>query len=329
MKALITGGAGFIGYHLTKELLSQGYEVDLADDFSRGVKDADLEALCQDERVSLMTVDCIDALSVGALTSTDYDYIYHLAAIIGVEHVLERPYDVLKDNMAMLYNVIELARAQEHLKRFVFTSTSEVYDGTLKYFGLKMPAVEDTPLTVSDLAHPRTSYMLSKIYGEAVLNQSGLPVTVIRPFNFYGPRMGMAHVVDQKMEQVHNADDGDEIVVYSPEHRRTFCYITDAVSIMRRLAESPQGEQVFNVGAEEDGLTMCEVCKLIAEAVGKKVTLVDGKTTPGSPVRRCPSMRKVAEVLGGFPATPLEDGLKATYKWYAEHVFEGKDVCAR
>ena len=329
MKAFITGVAGFIGYHLAKELLAHGYEIDLADDFSRGVRDADLEVLCQDGRVRLIEADLAAAAGTAAIGADDYDYVYHLAAIIGVEHVLERPYDVLKGNMDLLYNAIAIARRQKDLKRFVFTSTSEVYDGTLKYFGLEMPAREDTPLATSDLTHPRTSYMLSKIYGEAVLNQSGLPVTVVRPFNFYGPRMGMAHVVDQKMQQLHDAAPGDEVVVYSPEHRRTFCYIYDAVAIMRRLAESPDGMQVFNVGTQEDGLTMRDVCSLIAEVAESPATLVDGPTTPGSPVRRCPSMEKVRQTIGDYHVTTLREGLERTYRWYVEHVFEGDDACAR
>lgn len=327
-RALITGGAGFIGYHLARELIANGYTVDLVDDFYRGVKDAALENLVADARVNFRTIDLRHPLDVSHVKDTDYDYIYHLAAIIGVEHVLERPFDVLKDNMAMLYQVIDIARRQKHLRRFVFTSTSEVYDGTLKFFTLEMPVKEDTPLTVSDLTHPRTSYMLSKIYGEAVLNQSGLPVTIVRPFNFYGPRMGMAHVIDQKMEQMYHATPGKKITVYSPEHRRTFCYIKDAVQIMRRLAESPDGMQVFNIGTEEDGFTMRDICALIANVVGNDVRLVDGATTPGSPVRRCPSMLKVKDTVGLYTQTPLEAGLRETYRWYEENIFRGNDVCA-
>ena len=90
-------------------------------------------------------------------------------------------------------NAIDIAKKQKRLKRLLFASTSEVYAGTLRYHGLEFPTTEETPLTVSDLRHPRTSHMLSKIYGEALLRQSNLPYTIFRPHNFYGPRMGMSH----------------------------------------------------------------------------------------------------------------------------------------
>ena len=85
---------------------------------------------------------------------------------MGVKHVLKSPYHVLQKNVDLLKNAISLAKQQKNLKRFIFTSTSEVYAGTLNHFGLKFPTDEMTPLTINDLNNERTSHMLSKIYGE-------------------------------------------------------------------------------------------------------------------------------------------------------------------
>ena len=174
MKILITCGAGFIVYHLTKKLASEGNRVVIIDDFSRGVTDSFLKEIQKEYDVDLRTADLLD-YSAQDDVENDFDYIYHLAAIIGVQNVLNHSYEVLANNVQLTMNAIRIAKKQEHLNRFVFASTSEVYAGTLKYHGLQFPTTEDTPLTVSDLRHPRTSYMLSKIYGEALLRQSTIP----------------------------------------------------------------------------------------------------------------------------------------------------------
>jgi nucleoside-diphosphate-sugar epimerase len=195
-KVLITGGAGFIGYHLALHLSKKGYAVDIADNFARGIQDKFLLELISCENVNLLNIDLLDRTVFDGM-STDYNIIYHLAAIIGVKFVLKAPYDVLTKNMMLLQNVIDLCRKQTQLERLVFTSTSEIYAGTLKYFTLPIPTPETTPLAVTGLSENRTSYMLSKIYGEALCLHSGLPVTIIRPHNVYGPRMGLSHVVPE------------------------------------------------------------------------------------------------------------------------------------
>src|SRR5262249_43515107 len=138
----------------------------------------------------------------------DYSLIFHLAAVLGVQNVLDRPYETLRDNVALLDRVVELARRQHALERFVFTSTSEVYAGSLLHLNMPVPTPEDFPLALPALDHPRTSYMLSKVYGEALVVHSGLPFTVLRPHNIYGPRMGLLHVIPQLLEKAHLAKPG-------------------------------------------------------------------------------------------------------------------------
>ena len=191
--ALVTGGGGFIGSHLARRLLDDGWSVDLLDDFSRGANDADLRALVERPEVRLVERDLREPGALDGLGP--YELVFHFAAILGVANVLERPYETLRDNTALLVSVLEWARAQNTPPRLVFTSTSEVYAGTLEEGLLTVPTPEGAPIVVPPRERPRTSYMLSKLYGEALCLSSGVPVTIVRPHNFYGPRMGMSRHV--------------------------------------------------------------------------------------------------------------------------------------
>lgn len=329
MKVLITGGAGFIAYHLTKALLDKADEIVLVDNFSRGVKDGFLKEMEKDPRIRLISADLMERNQVIALDQ-DFDYIYHFAAIIGVQNVLHHAYDVLEKNVQLLINLIDLARTQKELKRFIFASTSEIYAGTLQYFGMEIPTPETTPLTITDLEHPRTSYMLSKIYGEALMQQSGLLFTIIRPHNFYGPRMGMAHVIPELLKKAYFAEDKQALEVFSVEHKRTFCYIEDAVRIITRLAESPQAEgKAFNVGNESPEVSIREVAETILAVTGRDLRIKALPATAGSPVRRCPKMTKTMQCVGYTGNVSLREGIERTFAWYKTYIFDGNEVSAK
>ncbi|MCD4708491.1 MAG: NAD-dependent epimerase/dehydratase family protein [Candidatus Sabulitectum sp.] len=319
-KVLITGGAGFIGYHLACNLAQKGYLVDIADNFARGVKDSFLIELSNHDNVNLLDLDLLSKTSLETL-DTDYVFIYHLAAVIGVQFVLKAPYEVLTKNMELLSNVIEFGRTQMHLKKLVFTSTSEIYAGTLRYFNLPVPTPESTPLAVTDLSENRTSYMLSKIYGEAMCLHSGLPVTIIRPHNFYGPRMGLSHVVPELFKKAFFGKE-NKLTVFSPDHRRTFCYIDDAVEIMRILAESETSTgEAYNAGNDSPEITIISLAENILEIAGADLVVKAGSVTEGSPRRRCPDMSKTIKATGYTPAVSLDEGLRRTFNWYKTNVF--------
>jgi nucleoside-diphosphate-sugar epimerase len=204
----------------------------------------------------------------------------------------------------------------------VFASTSEVYAGTLFHFGLSFPTPESTPLAIPELGQARTSYMLSKLYGEALCHHAAVPYTIVRPHNVYGPRMGVAHVVPELLERAHSAV-GGELEVYSPEHRRTFCYVTDAIELIRRAAEEPACEgETLNVGVEDPELTIRELAQLILQVVGKQLKLVAGPETPGSPARRVPDMGRARRLVAFEPSVAVRDGVERTYAWYRANVFD-------
>lgn len=324
-KVLITGAAGFIGYHLAKELQKQDYNLVLVDNFSRGVEDKFLKELENNKNVKFVSMDLSDQKAVESLDK-DFDYIYHFAAIIGVQNVLKRPYDVLTKNMILLLNIIELSKKQNNLKKLIFTSTSEVYAGTLQYFSMKIPTPEDTPLTITHLSHPRTSYMLSKIYGEAVLRQSGVPFLIVRPHNIYGPRMGMSHVIPELLKKCY-FNTSDELEVFSVEHKRTFCYIDDAVKMIELLAEKDSViNDEFNIGNEKPEVEIKNVAQIIIDVVGKDLKIKPMPVTSGSPRRRCPDMNKLKSLIGYEGNISLKEGIERTYEWYKSNVFIGNEV---
>lgn len=329
MKVLITGGVGFVGGHLAHSLGQEGHIVHLLDNFKRGVQDPFIEEAVTKYGVEIINADLLDASSLASL-SDDYTHIYHLAAIIGVVHVLQRPYEVLTANVRMTENVVELARRQKALQRLLFSSTSEVYAGTLIHMDMPIPTPESTPIALTALEQPRTSYMLSKLYGEAMCNMSGLPVTNVRLHNVYGPRMGMSHVIPELLHKAWKANDGDSLDVLSVDHKRTFCYVSDAVRMIRTLTESDSAVgKTVNIGNESPEVTIGEVAQAVVTTVGRHLTLVPQAATPGSPTRRCPSTGLLRELTGVQGEVSLQRGIALTYSWYRETVFEGQGKTAQ
>ena len=321
-KVLITGGAGFIGFHLATRLVGNGYQVHVLDNLARGIVDKDLENLINKPEVSFSVVDLLEKKSLLALDK-DYDFIFHLSALIGVKHVIRQPYKVLTQNTHMLENTIALSQQQLNLSRLLFASTSEVYAGTLDQFHLNIPTAENSPLAVGILDEPRTSYMLSKIMGETMCHHSGVPYTIFRPHNIYGPRMGMAHVIPEQLRVAFNARSGDHLDVYSLEHTRTFCFVDDAVAMLIRMIESDSCiGQTMNLGVETPEVTIREVVETCIRVTGKKLQINSLPSTPGSPKRRVPDMRLAKSLLGYESQGNLREGITKTWEWYRKNVFE-------
>lgn len=319
---LITGGGGFIGSHLAARLLREGHEVDIAENFQRGARDGFVRRLLDSPQARLIEVDLCSP-DAAAQLGNRYDYIYHLAAIVGVANVVSAPYRVLHQNMAMLDAAIQIAQRQTGLKRFAFASTSEVYAGTLAQGELAFPTPESSKLVLPDLGSPRTSYMLSKLYGEALCLASGLPVTLFRPHNIYGPRMGLSHVIPELLQRAYRASDGETLTVHSVEHMRTFCYIDDAVEFIRRVVEAPDGEGgVFNVGTEAPEVTIGDLAGLVIATVGRQLDIAPGEVTAGSPTRRAPDTSRIRAVTGYTPQVDLAEGVRRTFAWYRANMFD-------
>jgi nucleoside-diphosphate-sugar epimerase len=165
--------------------------------------------------------------------------------------------------------------------------------------------------------------MLSKIYGEAMCQHAGVPFTVLRPHNVYGPRMGLAHVIPELLQRAHHASPGQPLEVASVDHRRTFCYVEDAIEMLWRAASSPAcSGETLNIGVAEPEVAIGELARLIVHTVGKPIEIVPLPPTPGSPARRRPDMTKTLALTGYRPQVELPSGVRRTYDWYQAHVFE-------
>ena len=324
INVLITGGAGFIGLHLANRLVASGFSVCIADNFSRGMHDEHLKRFLEKPKSSCIDIDLSDEKNVRDL-GDHFHFVFHLAAIVGVKNVATKPYSVLTQNVELLRNVVSLSARQRDLKRLLFASTSEVYAGTLRHFDLPIPTPEQAPLGLTSLSESRTTYMLSKIYGEAMCLQSGLPVTIFRPHNIYGPRMGMAHVIPEQLSEIYRTKPGQEIRVASIDHTRAFCYVTDAVAMLEEMMkeESCVGE-TLNLGCENPEISIKDLVRICLDVTEADRRIVPLPPTTGSPVRRAPDMNLTHSYLKVRPTVSLREGIGRTWDWYLAHIFNGR-----
>ena len=241
-----------------------------------------------------------------------------MAALLGVQNVLDNPYDVLSLNFKMLDNVISFINLLKNEPILYFASTSEIYAGTLLAGGLKFPTPEQSNLILPDLKLPRTSYMLSKIYGEAICHSCNFKSVILRPHNLYGPRMGMKHVIPQLIKRINQTKRNECLGVYSPNHKRTFCYIDDAVNQISALINQKNYEnQIFNLGTQNPEINMKELALKLVKIMNREdIQVNELGNTPGSPERRCPSTKMLDEITKIKSRTLLDKGLKETFNWY-------------
>ena len=329
MKILITGGAGFIGYFLTKHLLECGdpnWSITLVDNFERGKKDEAFAAILKDKRVSLLNVDLTDLASFSKLGS-GYDHVYHLAAMNGTKIFYERPQDVLRVNTLSLIYMLDWFRQNNPKGKFCFTSSNEAYAGALNAFNiLPIPTPEKVPLVIDDPYNPRWSYASTKLVGELFVihyaKAYDFRALIVRPHNFYGPRAGYGgHVIPDFCERI--ASKIDPFPIYGADDTRTFCYIEDAVRAMRLLMESQKTDgqpiDTVHIGDFEE-LNMRELAEKLFEVTGWHPKSLDIKNGPkGSVKRRLADVSKLQKLTGWKPEVSLEDGLKRTFDWYMAH----------
>ncbi len=317
MNILISGGAGFIGYHLACKFLKENHQVTLIDNLKKTGSDNELNNLIKNKNIKLIELNLEDYESLKTL-SEDFEIIIHLAAILGVQNVLNNSFKVLDSNVKMLSNMLTLAKKQNKLNKFLFTSTSEVYAGTLEKSMLEIPTPENSEILLPDLNLPRTSYMLSKIYGEAMCISSGLPIINIRPHNIYGPRMGFSHVIPQIIKRVIETKSGGNLGVYSPNHTRVFCYIDDAVSLISKLIFEYDCRNItLNLGNDSPEIKIKELVKKIISKMGRlDISLHDLPDTQGSPKRRVPNIDLLNKATNVTKRISIEDGLEKTIEWY-------------
>ena len=316
-KVLSTGGAGFIGFHLAKKLEKQGYIIDIIDNLSRGRFDYEFKDFVKKKNISFIKYDLTKKKF--PLVSKNYYLIFHFAAIVGVTNVVNQPFEVLTKNILALKNLIDFAKTQRQLDRFIFTSTSEVYAGSLRNGLLSFPTKESSLLTINEEMNTRDSYMLSKIYGENMCRFSGLPYLIIRPHNIFGERMGMSHAIPELIKKIQS--DKKVLNVYNPNHKRTFCYVGDAINMMMKLIDTKKSlNKIYNLGNTKNEIKILDLAKKIMKILNKKKIIKKIALNNFSPKRRLPSTKKMTKDTGYRIDSLLDNNLEKTINWYIANI---------
>ena len=326
-KVLILGGAGFIGYNVTKFLAeNRDYQLTIADNFMKKNRDDAFDSLVQKHNIEVIEADFSYPEAYEKL-GNEYDQVYMMAALVGVDNANTQPHEVIRINTSLALYTLEWIRRSQ-VRKVVFASTSENYAGTVDSFGYKIPTPEEVPLTIKDIAHPRFTYAVTKILGESgFLNYAkilGFETTIIRYHNVFGPRMGFNHVIPHLVIRFRNNE--DPFKVYGHDQTRDFCYITDAVEGTVLCMETPgTNGQIFHLGTGIE-TTIGDLIYYTGELMGYKGKYINAPTYPGSVSRRSPDTSKSEAVLGFVAKTSWKDGLKETVKWYTDYFDRGGKV---
>ena len=310
-QVLVTGAGGFIGSHLTERLARLGARTRAFIRYnSTGTAGwLDSSPLRQDIEVILGDVRDRDSLR-RAMRGTDI--VFHLAALIGIPYSYHAPESYLRTNAEGTLNVLQTA-LEERVGLVLHTSTSEVY-GTAQY----VPINEAHPLQA------QSPYAASKISAdhmtEAFSRSFGLPVSILRPFNTYGPRQSTRAVVPTIISQCLASD---RVRLGSLAPSRDLNFVADTVEGYVRAAETPAAAgRTLNLGSGRE-IRIGELARLIAELIGKSVAIEEDteRVRPAaSEVERLLADASAARALLGWqPAVPLEEGLRATIAWFREH----------
>jgi len=314
VKVLITGGAGFVGSHLTDALLARGDEVTILDVAS----DLKIRQNLNNPQFRYVRDSVLSREILESLISWS-DVVYHLAAVVGVEHYVGDPYQVLNVNVNGTQNVLNVAF--KFHKKVVFSSTSEVYGRNLA-----VPFSEDSDRLMGSTRIDRWCYATSKAVGEHfcfAFHKLGLPVVILRYFNVYGPRLDQIDVgrvisifLGQLMRGV------PLTVIGNGEQTRCFTYVDDAIrgTIAAGASERAVGRAV-NIGSDRE-VTIKELAETMIRLTGSRSTvqLVSQESVYGPSYedipRRVPDVRLMKEILDVTAGISLEDGLRQTLDWY-------------
>jgi UDP-glucose 4-epimerase len=314
MRVLITGGAGFLGSHLADAWLARGDEVYVLD----VSHDRKIRHQLGNPRFHYV---CDSVFSRGTLEGliAPADLIYHLAAVVGVEHYVGDPYRVLHVNINGTQAVLNVA--SKYGKKVVFSSTSEVYGRSHQ-----IPFEEDGERLLGSTRIDRWCYATSKAAGEHycfAFHKLGLPVVVLRYFNVYGPRMDqmdMGRVVTIFMGQLLR---GEPLTIIGDGlQTRCFTYVDDAIraTMAAGLNDGAVGE-VLNIGSDEE-VSIKELAELMirkarSPSTVKYVTQAEAYGSGYEDIRRrVPSIKKMRAILGIEPQVTLDEGLQRTIEWF-------------
>lgn len=301
MRILITGGAGFIGSHLTDYYLKKGAEVIVIDNLITGKK----ENLPDHPNLKFIKSDINDKIEVKG----QIDYIFNLASPASPKDYLEFPIETMRTGSIGTINTLDLARDLE--TRYILASTSEIYGDPLVH-----PQSESYLGNVNPIG-PRSVYDEAKRFAEAITSgyrrKYGLETTIIRIFNTYGPRMkkddgrAIPTFVDQALKNI-------PITIYGDgSQTRSFCYIDDLIDGIVEIAQTKHPGPI-NLG-NPDEFTIKELADLVIKLTRSQSRFEYQDLPQDDPKRRCPDISLVRTLVGWQPRIMLEDGLREYVEW--------------
>lgn len=305
MRVLITGGAGFLGSHLTDRWLERGADVVVLDNLVTGDL-RNLDAARASGRLAFVNADVSEGIPVDG----DVDWLFHFASPASPVDFTRRPFDVLRVGSVGTLNALEFAN--ERGAKFFMASTSEVYGD---------PEISPQPETYLGRVNPigpRAVYDEGKRFSEAAVmayhRHKGMDTRIVRFFNTYGPRMRADDgrvVPNFVMQALRN----EPITVYGEgDQTRSFGYVDDSIEGVLRLADSDCTEPV-NIGSQWE-FTVVDFARLVIQLTGSKSEIVHLPPLPDDPRQRRPDTTRALERLDWKPTTSLEDGLRATIEYF-------------
>ena len=310
---LVTGAGGFIGSHLVEGLLKKGAKVRALVRYNSKRNRGNLDFLDEGvkKEIDIYFGDIRESEFLTKITRK-VDAVFNLAALVGIPYSYINPHEVSMVNTIGTLNLLVAAR-EAGVKKFVQTSTSEVYGSP-----------DRVPIKETDTLKPQSPYSASKIGSDAValsfFYTFGLPVSIIRPFNTYGPRQSARAVIPAIIVQALN---GNKIKLGSLKPRRDFTFVKDTVNGFIKVAESDKSvREVINIGTGKD-VSVKELVDIVSEILDKKLTIVQDservRPAKSEVTRLMADNSKARRLLNWKPDFSLRDGLAATIEFISEN----------
>ena len=309
-RALITGGAGFLGSHLADALLGEGWNVVVVDNLLTGRR-ANLTHLSNEPRFEFVEKDICQPFDVGKV-----EYVFHFASPASPEDYHAHGIETLQVGSIGTFHALEVAR--KYGAKYLVSSTSECYGDPLEH-----PQKETYWGHVNPVG-PRSVYDEAKRFTEAATvayhRYHNVDVRIARIFNTYGPRMQIrdGRVVPNFMRQAFN---GEDLTVYGDGNQtRSFCYVSDEIDGFLRLAKSDEHLPV-NIGNPNE-FTILECAQLVLKVTGSKSRIRYEPLPQDDPKQRRPDITKARQLLGWEPKIGLEAGLRLSLEYFKKAVAE-------
>lgn len=311
MKALVTGGAGFIGSNLTQYLSNHGWEVTVVDDLSSGVERR-FDKSVKFFSGSLGDADLLDKLVVGQ------DVVFHLAATGIIKLSIENPPAYFENNLINGVKLLEAMR-KHGVKKIIYSSSSGVYGEPAR-----------TPIKEDDPTNPINPYGATKLIFEHVLSSYvysfGIDAVCLRYYNVYGPGDEQRPLTRAVPTWIKAALNNEPLTLFwGGQQKKDYIYVEDVAKANMMVAEQCRGFNVYNVGSGE-GVLILDLAKKLEQAFGKNLKIQQMGDRPGDPSILIADISKIKKELGWEPKIDLETGLNNTIAYYEQQI---KDVSKR